>query len=547
MISKLRWGVVFLSAQVLALGVSISSVSAQSCLEEATIGDIQAAYRSGRLSSKELVLKYLARIRNFDKAGPNINSIIEINPEALRIAARQDLERRSGGPRGPLDGIPVILKGNVGTADRMTTNAGSRAIEGVVMPFDAFIASQLRSAGAIILGKGNLDEWAHGGAPGGGYSSAGGQTLNPYNLGRGPAGSSGGPAAAVASNFAVLAIGTDTGGSIRGPSAANSLVGIKPTLGLTSRAGIVPFALSLDVAGPMARTVTDAAIALGAMTGIDPNDPRTYESEGRSYTDYTQFLVRNGLQGARIGVARRFFGGNDEVDAAVFAAIEQMRALGATIIDPVDFPDSTVSALGSTYTTISDTEFKANLNDFLGAIADITPVDTLQKVITFSESPEIVNSAFPVFPGVLSRLRAAEARGPLTDPVYLSALDTATVIKNSILGVMDANQLDALVYPTSRCTASLLPGSVDPNYICRSGPGASNYANVGNFADVSVPVGFAQDGLPINVSFFGRAYSEPSLLKFAYSYEQATLFRRPPTTSVGAFGQCTPLAGIVPK
>ena len=329
-----------------------------------------------------------------------------------------------------------------------------------------------------------------------------------------------------------MGTGSDTGGSIRGPASANGLVGIKPTLGLTSRDGIIPFALSLDVGGPMARTVTDAATALGVMTGVDVNDRSTLESEGKSYKDYTQFLDPDSLKGARIGVARDFFGGNDEVDQAVNTAIGTMSELGATIVDSTNFPQDVLASSGSTYSTISDTEFKSQIADYLATLGDEATAKTLADIIAFSESPEVLNSEFPVNARVLERLKEAEARGSLTDPLYLSTLENGTaLIKNTILSIMDANDLDAILYPTSRCPAAPIPSVEDPTYVCKPGPGASTLANLSGFPDVSVPAGFTEDGLPINISFLGRAYSEPTLLGLAYDYEQATEFRLPPTTT----------------
>ena len=522
--------VTLLTAPVLMLGLLPgATLAATFRLEEATIADINAAFDAGGLTSEQLTQLYLNRIEAYDNSGPNINSIITINPNALETAAALDRERQTEGARSPLHGIPIILKDNYDTFDVPTT-AGSVVLEGSIPPDDAFLVQQFRDAGAVILGKTNLDEWAHGGAPGGGYSSQGGQTLNPYNLNRGPAGSSSGTGAAIAANFATVGTGSDTGGSIRGPAAANGLVGIKPTLGLTSRDGIVPFALSLDVGGPIARTVTDAAITLGTMTGVDEKDPRTLESEGKFYKDYTQFLNSDGLQGKRIGVARNFFGGNEGVDQAVNVAIAKMEELGATVVDSTNVPQDVLASIGGIYSTISDTEFKTQIADYLATLGDDAPAQTLADIIAISESAEVANSEFPVNSRVLERLREAEARGSLSDPVYLNTLENGTaLIKNALLSIIDTNDLDAILYPTSRCPAA--PITSDPTYVCRSGPSASNLANISGFPDVSVPAGFTLDGLPIDVSFLGRAYSEPTLLELAYAYEQATQLRLPPTTT----------------
>ncbi len=491
-------------------------------LVEATIADINGAFDAQALTSEQLTQLYLNRIEAYDKQGPNINSIITINPNALETARELDKERQNRDHTSPLYGIPIILKDNYDTFD-MPTTAGSVALKGSIPPDDAFLVKQLRDAGAIILAKANMDEWAHGGAPGGGYSSLGGQTLNPYQLNRGPAGSSGGPGAAIAGNFGVIGMGSDTGGSIRGPAAANGLVGIKPTLGLTSRDGIIPFALSLDVGGPLARNVTDAAIALGTVTGVDPNDPQTLESQGKSFNDYTQFLNTDALKGARIGVARDFFGGNAEVDQATDTAISKLKALGADVVDPITFPEDVLAARGSIYSTISDTEFKTQIAEYLATLGNDFPVQTLADVIAVSESPEVANSAFPVNPRVLERLKEAEARGALTDPAYLDALRNGTaLIKDTTLNILNSYELDAIVYPTSSCPASPIDSVVDSTYVCQPVSSATNIANLTGFPDVSVPSGFTEDGLPIDISFFGRAYSEPTLLGFAYAYEQAT-------------------------
>lgn len=520
--------------RVVALGVPValfvlSAKPAQSAtfnLQEASVSSINQAFDAGALTSEELVQLYLNRIEAYDDAGPTLNSLITVNPNALQTAAALDLERQATGPRSILHGIPVILKDNFDTFDLPTT-AGSVALQGSIPPDDAYIVKQLRDAGAIILAKANLDEWAHGGAPGGGYSSVGGQTKNPYNLNRGPAGSSGGPGAAIAANFGTIGLGTDTGGSIRGPAAANGLVGIKPTLGLTSRDGIIPFSLTLDTGGPLTRTVTDAAITLGFMTGIDPNDPVTKESEGKFFTDYTQFLDKDALQGARIGVARDFFGRNSEIDQAIEQAIAEIKALGANVVESVTFPPDVLAARGEIYSTISDTEFKAQVADYLETLSDEYP-KTLAEVIEISQSPEVVNSEFPVFPSVLSRLLEAEVRGPLTNPDYLDALNNGRAfIKNATLNVLNSNDLDAIIYPTSGCPAAPRSGIVDPTYVCSPGTSATNIANLTGFPDVQVPAGFTSDGLPIALSFFGNAYSEPNLLGYAYAYEQATKLRRP--------------------
>lgn len=494
-------------------------------LEEATIDSINDAFDAGALTAESLVELYLNRIEAYDDT---LNSLITINPEALSIAQALDLERQTTGPRSPLHGIPIILKDNFDTFD-MPTTGGSVALAGSIPPDDAFIVQKLREAGAIILAKANMDEWAHGGSPGGGYSSVGGQTLNPYNFNRGPAGSSGGPAAAISANFGVIGLGTDTGGSIRGPSAANSLVGLKPTLGLLSRDGIIPFSLSLDTGGPFARTVTDLAISLSYMTGVDPSDPATADSAGKVPTDYTAFLTKDALQGVRIGVGRDFVGGNPETDAVFEASIATLESLGATIVDSLFFPEEVFAVRGSTYSTISDTEFKYQLADYLETLDPEYP-KTLAEVIAISESPEVVNSEFPVNTTVFNRLLEAEVRGPLDNPEYLAAKTIQeTVITPAVEDILVANNIDALIYPTGRCPASPLPGVVDPSYVCNpTGTSATSLANLSGFPDIQVPAGFNADGTPITLSFLGLPYSEPELIGFAYAFEQATEARKPP-------------------
>jgi amidase len=528
--------------------LTFPSVAASFSLQEASISSINEAYNNGVINAKKLVQLYLNRITAYDlPTGLNLNSVISLNSNALAEAAALDIERSTTGPRSLLHGIPILLKDNIDTFDLPTTG-GSVALRGSVPTDDAFVVKQLRDAGAIILGKTNLDEWAHGGAPGGGYSSITGQTLNPYNFNRGPAGSSAGTGAAISANFAVFGLGSDTGGSIRGPAAANGLVGIKPTLGLSSRDGIIPFSLTLDVPGPIARNVTDAAIALGFMTGIDPSDPATAGSAGQFLKDYTPFLTSNALQGARIGVARDFFGGNTDIDATIEAAISTLRSLGAEIVDAIAFPSTVLSTRASVYSTISDTEFKAQLADYLATLPGTTFPKTLADVIAISQSSEVVNSPFPVNTQVLARLFQAEVRGPATNAnsAYANALAGRATIETLTLALFNDNDLDAIVYPTSPCPAAPRSGIVDPTYVCRPARSATNIANLTGFPDVQVPAGFTTDGLPIALSFFGRAYSEPELLGYAYAFEQTTNARRPSPLLPALDGETVPVPGPLP-
>lgn len=495
-------------------------------LEEATVDSINDAFDSGELTSEALTQLYLDRINAYDNNGPNINSIITTNSNALEIAAQLDQERQLSGPRSPLHGIPVILKDNYDTFD-MPTTGGSITLEGSIPLDDAFTVKQLRDSGAVIFAKANLSEFASGGGRQG-YSSLGGRTLNPYKLNRSPAGSSGGTGAAIAANFGVVGTGSDTGGSIRGPSAVNSLVGIKPTLGLVSRDGIIPLALSFDTGGPMARTVKDAAITLSVMTGVDPNDPVTLESESKFYKDYTQFLDKDALEGARFGVLQDFFGANSEVDQTINTAIDKIDALGATIVDSIDLSDDFLEQRTEISSIIFDSEFQSQIETYLSTV-DATYPQTLEEVLAISKSPEVVNSGRSVAPGRIEAYEEALASGGLTNPDYIDAITNGIpFVRNTLLNIIEENNLDGLIYPTRSCPAEPIETLEDPTYVCDEDiPSPRNLANISGFPDIHVPAGFTEDGLPISLSFLGEAYSEPDLLGFAYAYEQATLNRRP--------------------
>ncbi len=489
-------------------------------LDEATIAQLQGMMQEGRTSARSLAEKYLARIEEIDKHGPTISSIIELNPDALAIADALDGERKAKGPRGPLHGIPVLIKDNIDTADRMMTTAGSLALVGAKPAKDAFVVQRLREAGAVILGKTNLSEWANfrSSHSTSGWSGRGGQTKNPYSLDRNPCGSSSGSGVAVAANLCAVAVGTETDGSIICPSSSNGIVGIKPTLGLVSRTGIIPIAHSQDTAGPMARTVADAAALLGAMVGIDNEDGATIGSRGKSSTDYTKFLDPNGLKGARIGVARKFFGFSDKVDKLMNDAIDVMKRLGATIVDPADLP--THGKFDDSEFEVLLFEFKADINKYLAQLGSSFPLKTLKDLIDFNEKNR--DREMPYFGQEL--FIKAQEKGRLTSPAYRKALKKNPRMsrKEGIDAVMNKHKLHALIAPSGSpaWTTDLVNGDHFTG-------GSSSPAAVAGYPNINVPAGFVF-GLPVGISFFGRAFSEPTLVKLAYAYEQATKFRRPP-------------------
>jgi amidase len=489
-------------------------------LEELTVAELQAGMKSGKWTARSLVEKYLSRIAEIDKRGPAVNSVIELNPDAQQIAETLDKERKAGGVRGPLHGIPVLIKDNIATADRMQTTAGSLALAGSVAPKDSFVAQRLRAAGAVILGKTNLSEWANirSSHSTSGWSGRGGQTRNPYALDRNPCGSSSGSGVAVAANLAAIAVGTETDGSVVCPSSANSLVGIKPTLGLVSRSGIIPIAHSQDTAGPMTRTVADAAALLTALAGVDPEDAITAESRGRASADYAQFLDANGLKGARIGVPRKSFGFSDQVDKLMSEALDVMKKLGATIVDPAEI--ETAGKFDDTELEVLLYELKADLNKYLASLGPRAPVRSLKEVIEFNER----NAAreMPYFGQDL--FVKAEAKGPLTSKEYLEALAKNQKLAGpeGIDAAMSKHKLDAMVAPTG--------GPPWPTDLINGDHFTGGYSTpsaVAGYPHITVPAGYVH-GLPVGVSFFGRAYSEPTLIKLAYAYEQATKLRRPP-------------------
>ncbi len=492
-------------------------------LAEVTIGDLQAGLATGEWTTRDLAEAYLTRIDQIDGRGPTLRSVLETNPEALAIADGLDRERREGRLRGPLHGVPVLLKDNIDTADRMTTTAGSLALAGWIPSEDSGVAARLRGAGALLLGKANLSEWANfrSTRSSSGWSGRGGQCRNPYVLDRNPCGSSSGSGAAVSANLAAVAIGTETDGSIVCPSSANGIVGIKPTVGLVSRAGIIPISHTQDTAGPMARTVRDAALVLGVLAGPDPRDPASADSGLRGLDDYTPFLDPAGLRDARIGVARHFLGFHDGVDRLVEEAVEAMRAAGAVVVDPVELGTGPARAsLQMAEAEVLFYEFKAGLNAYLAARSARAEVRSLADLIAFNERN--AETEMPYFGQ--ERLVAAEAKGPLSEPGYLAALAAARRLSRAegIDRTMDEHELDAIVAPTGgpAWVTDLVNGD-------HFGGSSSGYPAVAGYPNVTVPAG-AVHGLPVGVSFFGRAWSEPTLIRIAYSFEQETEARLAP-------------------
>ena len=490
-------------------------------LDEITVDELRDGVKSGKYTIKAITEKYISRIKSIDKDGPAINSIIELNPDALKIAEELDKELKEKGPRSPLHGIPILIKDNIDTADRMQTTAGSLALVGSKPHEDSFVAKQLRSAGAVILGKTNLSEWAnirstHSTS---GWSGRGGLTKNPYALDRNTSGSSSGSGAAAAANLCTIAIGTETDGSVVSPSSINGIVGIKPTVGLVSRSGIIPISHSQDTAGPMARTVRDAAILLGAMAGVDPEDKATTDKNRKSYNDYTQFLDSDGLKGARIGIVRKYFGFLPQVDAVMENALEILKKKGAVIVDPVDI--DAIGKLDSNEMTVMLYELKADMKTYLDRRGSGSPVHSLKDIIEFNK--ETSAEEMPYFKQEL--FLESEKKGPLTDKEYIDALNTNHNLsrKEGIDAVMDKYNLDALVSPTD--SPAWLTDLVDGDHFLG---GSSQLAAVAGYPHITVPAGFVF-GLPIGISFFGRAWSESVLLKIAFGFEQATKVRKPPS------------------
>jgi amidase len=491
--------------------------------DEITIDDLQRAFKSGQHSSRSATERYLARIEEMDKSGPMLNSVIELNPEALEIAEALDQERKSKGPRGPLHGIPILIKDNIDTGDRMSTTAGSLALLGSRAPKDAFLAAQLRKAGAVILGKTNLSEWANirSSHSTSGWSGRGGLTRNPYALDRNPCGSSSGTGAAVSANLCVAGVGTETDGSVVCPSSANGLAGLKPTVGLISRSGIIPISHSQDTAGPMARTVRDIAILLGAMAGADAKDSATdvstNGSQGKVFPDYTRFLDPAGLKGARLGVVRKYFGFNDTVDQRMNTLLGEMKIAGAEIVDPADIP--TIGKFDDSELTVLMYELKADLAAYLARHGG-SSVRNLKDVIEFNERNR--DREMPYFGQDL--FVKSEQKGPLNSKEYLDALALNHQLSRTegIDFIMDKFKLDALIAPTAgpAWVTDLINGD-------HAAGGSSSAPAVAGYPNINVTAGYLW-GLPVGISFFGRAWSEPTLLRIAYSFEQLTKARQKP-------------------
>ena len=511
---------------------SAVTLAAEVELTAATIEEVNTAIDAGELNSVELVELFLDRIDAYDKQGPAINAVLTLNPEALEQARALDEERARSGRRSPLHGIPVLLKDNMDTADLPTT-AGSFLLQDSIPPDDAFIVQQLREAGAIILAKLNMSEFASGGA----MNSLGGPTYNPHDTTRSPAGSSGGTGAAIAAGYAMMGLGTDTGGSVRGPSSANGIVGLKTTLGLLSRDGVVPLALSFDTVGPMARSVYDVAVSLGVMTGIDPADDSTINSEGLYHTDYTQFLDADALDGAKIGVARVFMDSDPEVDWIIESALQTMRDAGAEVVD-IEIPGWLMDVRGRFYRAIRYREFRAQIEDYLATIGPEYP-KTLDDIIKQSMrlTSRREDGAIPN-PGRWNLMMSEDDSGELEDYEYIAVRDHALPLVQSVMaGIMRDNELDVIVYPTS----TTRPGRVDPDPNPNGAPGGGGspvtLANMSGFPDIIVPAGFTGMGLPITISFMGPAFSEPRLLGLGYAFEQLTKARRLPVYTPALEGE----------
>ncbi len=487
--------------------------------EEATVGDLQARMTKGTLTSRALTQAYLTRIAAIDKAGPTLRSVIEVNPDALAIAAERDAERRAGKVRGPLHGIPVLVKDNLDSADKMQTTAGSLALVGAPAPRDSFVVEQLRAAGAVLIGKTNLSEWAnfrstHSSS---GWSARGGQVKHAYVLDRNPCGSSSGSGTAIAANLATLGIGTETDGSIICPSSIGGIVGLKPTVGLVSRAGIIPISASQDTAGPMCRTVRDTALVLQAIAGRDPRDSAT-QAAPAGVPDYVSGLTADALKGARIGVARNLAGFHTKVDAVFEQALEALKRAGAVLIDPVTVPN--VGKYDEAENIVLQYEFKDGLNAYLAGRGGTVKHKTLSALIAYNR-----NDAAREMPWFGQEIfEQSEARGPLTDKAYVDALATCRRLSRAegLDALFAQQQLDAIVAPSNgpSWTTDLVNGD-------HFGGGNTSVAAVAGYPSLTVPMGYTSE-LPLGLSFTGLAWTEAKLLAYGYAFEQATKVRKAP-------------------
>jgi amidase len=496
--------------------------------DAATIADINAAFDAGTLTAESLTQMCLARIAAFDRKGPSLHAVITLNPKAIEQARALDAERKAKGRRSPLHGIPVVLKDNYDTFD-MPTTGGSVLLEGSIPSKDAFVVKKLRDAGAIILAKVNMSEFASGGT----YSSLGGQSLNPHDLSRGPSGSSGGTGVAIAAAYAPLGMGTDTGGSIRGPATSNGIAALKPTHGLLSRSGIIPLALSFDTGGPMARSVYDVAAALGIMTGVDAADAATRKSEGALQTDYTKDLHADALKGARIGIARDFLGADPDVDWVVDAALAAMRKAGATLVD-VRYPKWLLDVKGEFYTAVRYPEFTVQIAEYLKGTAPKYPKTLAEMIDRANQFTAPRPDGARPNPSRWTLFKRELESGTTSDYRYTAVHDYGLPMVRAIVeGMLAAHELDAIVYPTASRRPALIAavagtGTTTASALAAAGLAATDIANLTGFPDLIVPAGFTGDNLPVGISFFGRAFSEARLLSIGYSFEQATKARRRP-------------------
>jgi amidase len=491
-----------------------------SWIEEMTIKDLQIGYAENKFTITDVVKTYLGRINDIDKSGPSLNSIIIVNPDALLIAEELDKELKAGKSRGPMHGVPVILKDNIDTHDKMPNTAGATALRNSFPDRDSFIAKKLREAGAVILGKANLSEWANFRADisSSGWSGVGGQTRNPYVLDRNPCGSSSGSGVSVSANLCMVAIGTETNGSIVCPSNNNGIVGLKPTVGLLSRSGIIPISSTQDTPGPMGRTVSDVATTLGALTGIDQADVKTIASEGKfqAGTGYLQYLKADGVKGKRIGLLKKTMGFSDKVDTLIYETVRWLKANGAEVID-IEMPEE--SKYGNASFEVMLYEFKNGLNSYFASLGDDAPIKSITELIEFNKKDSVELRYFDQ-----KLLEMADKKGDLNSPDYHKAL--AKMLKatreDGIDKIMNSNKLDAILAPTGSpaCKTDLVLGD---HFV----GGSSSLAAVAGYPAITVPMGFIEN-LPVGVTFFGKAWSEPVLIEIAYSYEQGTKHRKAP-------------------